>query len=341
MVSIVAKAAAKEAVMIQIHRRQALGGLMALMAGFRTQAASAQANYPTRPIHVIVPFPAGGVGDTVMRVLAPAMEKKLGQKLVIESKAGASGYIGMSEAARAAPDGYTILVASTSNFVINQFLMKMSFDPLTALPPIAMIAEIPIIFCSNPWVPVNNLSEFVQYAHAHRGQLNYGSPGNGSINHLLVEKLQQLAKIEMTHVPYRSAPQAALATLADEIQLFPMGFAVVGGQIRDGKLTALAVSTKERLPMLPDVPTVIEAGFPGLAISNWWGIAAPKGAPETITTLLNRTLTDALRDSTVAESFGALGMHVPTKTTAQFIASLRSEAEQWSDVIRRGKITIE
>ena len=240
--------------MIQIHRRQALSGLMALMAGFRSHAASAQATYPTRPIRVIVPFAAGGVGDTVIRVLAPTIEKKLGQKLVIESKPGASGNIGMSEVARAAADGYTLLVASTSNFVINQFLMKMSFDPLTALPPIAMVAEIPLIFCSNPSVPVHDLPGFVQYARAHRGELNYGSPGNGSINHLLVEKLQQRAGIEMTHVPYRGAPQAAMATLANEIQLFPMGFAVVGGHLRDGKLTAIAVTTNERLPMLPRCP---------------------------------------------------------------------------------------
>ena len=327
--------------MNQIHRRQALSGLMALMAGFRSHAASAQANYPSRPIRVIVPFPAGGIGDTVMRVLAPTMEKKLGQKLVIESKPGASGYIGMSEVVRAAPDGYTILIASTSNFVINQFLMKMSFDPLTALPPIATVAEIPIVFCSNPSVPAHNLPEFVQYARAHRGELNYGSPGNGSINHLLVEKLQQRAGIKMTHVPYRAAPQAALAALANEIQLFPMGFAVVGGHLRDGKLTAIAVTTKDRLANLPKVSTVIEEGFPDLAISNWWGIAAPKGTPEPVVERLNQAVAEALRDSTVAETFGKLGMRVPTKTTAQFVASLRSEAEQWSEVIRRGKITIE
>jgi tripartite-type tricarboxylate transporter receptor subunit TctC len=281
------------------------------------------------------------VGDTIMRVLAPTLERNLGQKLVIESKPGASGYIGMSEVARAARDGYTILVASTSNFVINQFLMKMSFDPLTALPPIGMIAEIPILLCTNPSVPARDLLEFVQFARAHRGALNYGSPGNGSINHLLVEKLQQRAGIAMTHVPYRSAPQAALAALANEIQLLPMGFAVVGGHLRDGRLTAVAVTTNERLPMLPDVPTVIETGFPDLAISNAWGIALPKGAPEPVIERLSQALAEALRDPTVAGTFGTLGIRLPTKTKTQFVASLRSEAEQWSEVIRRGKISIE
>ena len=290
---------------------------------------------------MIVPFPAGGVGDTVMRVLAPTIEKKLGQKLVIESKPGASGNIGVQEVARAAPDGYTLLVATTSNFVINQFLMKMSFDPLTALPPIAKVADIPLIFCSNPSVPAHDLPGFVQYARAHRGDVNYGSPGNGSNNHLLVEKLKQLTGIEMTHVPYRGAPQAAMAALTNEIQLFPMGFAVVGGHLQAGKLTALAVTASERLPMLPETPTVVEAGLPDLASSNWWAIAAPKGTPEPILRLLNGAIVEAVGDPAVAEQFATLGMRVPTQTREQFVASLRPEAEAWAEVIRRGKITLE
>ena len=152
--------------MTGIHRRQAVGGLLSLMAGLPPRASRAQANYPTRPIRVIVPFAAGGVGDTVIRLLAPAIEKKLGQKLVIESKPGASGNIGTQEVARAAPDGYTLLVATASNFVIHQFLKKTSFDPLIALPPIVKVADIPLIFCSNPLVPVHDLPGFVDYARA-------------------------------------------------------------------------------------------------------------------------------------------------------------------------------
>ena len=327
--------------MIQIHRREALCSLMALMAGLRSQAARAQAMYPTRPIRVIVPFAAGGVGDTVIRVLAPTIEKKLGQKLVIESKPGAAGNIGALEVARTAADGYTLLVATASNFVINQFLMKMSFDPLTALPPIAKVADIPLIFCSNPLVPVGDLPGFVQYARAHRGELNYGSPGNGSNNHLLVEKLKQLTGIELTHVPYRGAPQGAMATLTNEVQLYPMGFAVVGSHLQAGKLTALAVTTSERLPMLPEVPTVVEAGFPGLVSSNWWAIAAPKGTPELILRLLNDAIVEAVGSPAVAQQYARLGVRATTQTREQFIASLRPEADEWAEVIRRGKITLE
>ena len=227
--------------MIRIHRRQALGSLLALIAGLHPRAAGSQAIYPTRPIRVIVPFAAGGVGDTVIRVLAPIIEKKLSQKLIVESKPGGLGNIGAQEVARATADGYTLLVATANNFVINPALMKMTFDPLTTVPPIAKVADIPLIFCSNPSVPVHDLPGFIQYARAHPGELNYGSPGNGSNNHLLVEKLNQLTGIELVHVPYRGAPQGAMATLTNEVQLYPMGFAVVGGHLQAGKLTALAV----------------------------------------------------------------------------------------------------
>jgi len=327
--------------MHRIHRRDALGQLIGLSIGLCPGLARSQSRYPTRPIRVIVPFAAGGVGDAVVRVLAPAMERSLGQKLIIESKPGASGNIGAQEVARATPDGYTLLVATANNFVINQFLMKVPFDPLSALPPIAKIAEIPLIFCSNPAIPVRDLAEFVEYARDHPGELNYGSPGNGSNNHLLVEKLKQLTGIELTHVPYRGAPQGAIAALANEVQLYPMGFAVVGGHLQAGKLTALAVTAAERLPMLPNVPTVIEAGFPSLVSSNWWTIAAPKGTPNSILNALDEAIIEAIGSSSVIAQYAGLGVQAPKQTRAQFVASLEAEAEGWAEVIRRGKITLE
>jgi tripartite-type tricarboxylate transporter receptor subunit TctC len=297
---------------IRCDRRQLLSaGIAASLAALGGKAAHSKAHYPERPIRVIVPSGAGGVGDAAMRVLAPSMEQKLGQRLVIESKPGAAGNIGTLEAVRAAPDGYTILVAATHNFVINQFLMKMSFDPLAALTPVAKIAEIPLVLCSNPSVPARDLAEFIAYAHARRGSLNYGSPGNGTVNHLLIENLKGTTGIEIAHVPYRGSPPATLAVLTNDIQLFAVGLAAVAGHLREGKLTAIAVTANERLPLLPDVPTVAEAGFPSLAISNWWGMAVPKGTPELIIGLLSRAVGEALIDPTVLEHFAALGMRVP------------------------------
>jgi len=327
---------------IHCDRRQLLcAGVAASLAGFDGTVARSKAHYPERPIRVIVPSGAGGVGDAAMRVLAPSMEQKLGQRLVIESKPGAAGNIGTLDVVRAAPDGYTILVAATHNFVINQFLMKMSFEPLAALTPVAKIAEIPLVLCSNPLVPARDLAEFIAYAHAQRGGLNYGSPGKGTVNHLLIENLKATTGIEITHVPYRGSPPATMAVLANDIQLFAVGLAAVAGHLREGKLTAIAVTANERLPMLPDVPTVMEAGFPSLAISNWWGMAVPKGTPDLIISLLSRAVSEALIDSTVIEHFAALGMRVPTQSRDQFVNSLSSEADLWSGIIQRGKITIE
>jgi tripartite-type tricarboxylate transporter receptor subunit TctC len=334
--------ALEEAAVIRCNRRQIVrAGLLVSLAGFRADAARCQPRYPERPIRVIVPFAAGGVGEAAIRVLAPGMEQKLGQKLVVEPKPGGAGNLGAREVARADDDGYTILVAAAGNFVINQFLTKMPFDPLAALTPIAKIAEIPIVFCSNPSVPVQSLAEFVAYARAHRGKFNYGSPGNGSVNHLVVENLKHIAGIEITHIPYRGSPPATLAALANEIQLYAIGLAAVAGHLKDGKLTALAVTTKNRLAALPEVPTVIEAGFPGLVMSNWWAMAVPARTPEPVVGLLNQAVVEALNDASVAEHFAALGMHVPTQTREQFIASLGPEADLWSQVIARGKIVSE
>ena len=169
--------------------------------------------------------------------------------------------------------------------------------------------------------------------------MNYGSPGIGSINHLLVERLKQVADIDIIHVPFRGSPPAMLALLADQIQLFPVGLLVGATHLADGKLTALAVSTGNRIPALPDVPTAIEAGWSDLTISNWWGMAAPKGTPEPIIRLLDQAVVAALRDPNVVERFAALGLLMPTQTREQFTASLRPEAVLWSEIVQRGKIS--
>jgi tripartite-type tricarboxylate transporter receptor subunit TctC len=327
--------------MTEINRRQVLGATLASLASLPTTAVYAEAVYPERPIRVIVPFAAGGVGDTTMRLLAPRMERKLGQKLIVESRPGAGGYIGAQEVARANADGYTVLVAAMGNFVINQFLMKMSFDPLTALTPVAKVVDIPIVFFSNSSVPARDLGDFVAYARANPGKLNYGSQGNGSLNHVLIERFKHVAGIDITHIPYGGSPPAMMALLADQIQLFSAAWVVGAGHRGESKLTVLAVTTEQRLPALPEVPTVIEAGFPRLAILNWWGMAAPKGTPTPVLQVLSQAVADALHDQDVADRFATLGMLVPTQTREQFATSLRPEADLWSQVIQQGKIATE
>jgi tripartite-type tricarboxylate transporter receptor subunit TctC len=269
------------------------------------------------------------------------MEEALGQKLVIEAKPGAAGNIGTLEVARAAADGYTVLVAATNNFVINQFLIRMPVDPLAALMPVGKVADVPLVLFSNSAVPARTLPDFIAYVRANPGKVSYGSPSNGTVNHLFIERLKQTTGIELTHVPYRGSPQAVLALLANEIQLFPVGFAVGAAHLADGRLTALAAATEKRLPMLPQVATVIEAGFPGFTAANWWGMAAPQGTPAEAVNALRRALSEALRDAAVAQRFAAMGLLAPEESYADFAAGLKPQAELWSQIIARGRIVIE
>jgi tripartite-type tricarboxylate transporter receptor subunit TctC len=322
----------------RMTRRQSL--VAAVMAPFVATRAGA-AGYPDRPIRIVSPYAAGGVGETIMHLLAVSMESQLGEKIFVEAKPGAAGNVGTEEVARAAPDGSTLLIAATNNFVINQFVMKMTFDPLATLAPIAKIAEVPLVLFSNLAVPARTVQELIAYAKANPGKVNYGVPSLGTVNHLMMERLKQATGADLTCIPYRGSPPALLALLKNEIQVFPIGLAAVGTSFGDGKLTALAVATKERVPMLPDVPSIAESGFPALVASNWFGMAAPAGTPDGVLDGLAQAVFDAQRTTSVQERFTTLGMLVPTMSRQQFAASLKSEADFWHETVQRGKISIE
>lgn len=324
--------------MRQVTRRTALGTALLGTLTFRRAAA---AIYFDRPIRVISPYAAGGVGENIMHLLAVSMEPQLGQKLVLEARPGASGNLGTEEVAHAAPDGDTLLIGAANNFVINQFVMKMTFDPLTALAPVAKAAEVPLVLFSNPAVPARTLAEFIAYAKANPGKVNYGVPGLGTVNHLMMERLKQTTGTEITCIPYRGSPPAVLALMKNEIQVFPIGLAAVGTSLREGKLTALAVATRERVPMLPDVPTIAESGYPGFVASNWFGLAAPAGTPDPVLDLLAAAVARAQQTDLVKERFAKLSMLLPQLSRAQFAASLKAEAAFWRETVQRGKITIE
>jgi len=324
--------------MRQVTRRTALG--TALLGTLTLRRAAAAVHFD-RPIRVISPYAAGGVGENIMHLLAVSMEPQLGQKLVLEARPGASGNLGTEEVAHAAPDGDTLLIGAANNFVINQFVMKMTFDPLTALAPVAKAAEVPLVLFSNPAVPARTLAEFIAYAKANPGKVNYGVPGLGTVNHLMMERLKQTTGTEMTCIPYRGSPPAVLALLKNEIQVFPIGLAAVGTSLREGKVSALAVATRERVPMLPDVPTIAESGYPGFVASNWFGLAAPAGTPDPVLDLLAAAVAQAQQSGLVKQRFTKLGMLVPQLSRAQFAASLKAEAAFWRETVQRGKITIE
>jgi tripartite-type tricarboxylate transporter receptor subunit TctC len=290
---------------------------------------------------VIIPYTAGGVAENIMRLLAVSMEQRLGQRLIFEAKPGAAGNIGTQEVARAAPDGYTLLVAATNNYVINQFVIKMTFDPIATLAPIAKAAEVPLVLFSNPEVPARTVREFIDYARANPGKANYGIPSLGTVNHLMMERLKQTTGVEITRVPYRGSPEATLALLKNDIQLFPIGLAAVGGHFKEGRVTALAVATDKRVPMLPDVPTMGESGYPGFVASNWWGMAAPAGTPDDILDKLAQAVAEAQQTDVVKDRFNVLGMLASDQSRRQFAETVRSEADLWREIVQRGKITLE
>jgi len=322
-------------------RRKALQSALSAMTAAPFVAVRSAAAYPDRPIRVVSPYAAGGVGEAIVHLLAVSMEPRLGQKLILEAKPGAAGNVGTEDVARAAPDGNSILIAATNNFVINQYVMKMTFDPLTALAPIAKAAEVPLVLFSNPAVPARTLQELIAYAKANPGSVNYGVPSLGTVNHLMMERLKQTTGADMTCIPYRGSPPAVLALLKNEIQVFPIGLAAVGSSLKDGKLTALAVATERRVPMLPDVPTVAESGFPGFVASNWFGIAAPAGTPDDILDALAQAVSAAQSTDLVKDRFATLGMLVPNMSRREFAASLKPEAAFWRETVERGKISIE
>ena len=324
--------------MQHVTRRKVLAG--ALLAPFAATGAGA-AGYPERAIRVISPYAAGGVGETIVRLFAASMEQRLGQKLIVEARPGAAGNVGTEVVARAAPDGYTILIGATNNLVINQFVMKMTFDPLARLTPIAKAAEIPLVLFSSPALPARTLQEVIAYAKANPGSVNYGVPSLGTVNHLMMERLKQATGADITCIPYRGSQPAVLGLLKNEIQLLPIGLAAVGTNLSEGKLSALAVATAERVPMLPNVATIAESGVPGLVASNWFGFAAPAGTPDDRLDTLAQAVSEAQKTDLVKERFASLGMLVPALSRRQFAETLKGEAEAWRETVLRGKISIE
>jgi tripartite-type tricarboxylate transporter receptor subunit TctC len=269
------------------------------------------------------------------------MEEVLGQKLIIEAKPGAAGNLGTIDVAKSAPDGYTLVVTATNNFVINQFTMKIPIDPLTALVPVAKLADVPLVLFTNPSLPAKNFAEFMDYVKANPGKVNFGSPAPGTVNHLLLERVKQTRGLDMQHVPYRGSPQGVMALLQNDIQLFTVGYAAGVGHLKDGKVKALAVATDARLPELPNTPTLIESGLPGFTGANWWGMAAPAGTPEPVIRKLRSAVQAALREPNVIARYKALGLVVPKESPEQWAAGLKAEAALWSDTVKKGGVTVQ
>jgi tripartite-type tricarboxylate transporter receptor subunit TctC len=302
----------------------------------------AQSAWPEMPIRVVVPYAAGSAGDLIMRQMLPALQARLGQPLVVDNKAGAGGNIGAIDVVRAKPDGYTLLLGATNNFVINQYLYKsMGFDPLQALVPITKVADVPSVLFINSSLPARNFREFSEYAKANPGKLNFGSPGNGTTPHLSGVALSDAMGAQMTHIAYKGAQPGVTGLLGNEVQMFLVGYGVAGAQLSGGRIRALAVVSNERLKVLPDTATAREAGVPDVILSNWWGLAAPRGTDPGIVKRLSDEIR-ALQNQPVTQQFlSAQGFVGAANTPDEFARQLAHEAAQWQSIVKKSGATID
>lgn len=301
-----------------------------------------QAAYPERPIRVVMPYPPGGGGDLLLRTLQPIMERELGQNIVIDYKAGAAGNIGAADVARAEPDGYTLLVAPTNNYVINQYLFKdMRFDPLEAFDPVSLLVEQPYLVLLPSALPVKNYGELKTYAQQNSGKLNYGSPGAGTVPHLSALMLADEMGANLVHVPYRGSHPALHALTANEIQLLIASYGIAAGQINAGMARPIAIASQTRLNTLPNVPTTGEAGIPdGIILANWWGMAAPKGTDPNILNRLAQAVRAAASDPEVKAKLLEQGSVAVASTPSEFAERMQREAGVWKGIIDKTGVTI-
>jgi len=314
--------------------------LRTLLAAAAVAAPAAQAQpWPAKPIHVVVPNTAGSVGEVILRALAPGVEAKLGQRFVVDNRPGAAGNIGTAEVTRAAPDGYTLLLAPTANYTVNQHLFRdLGFDPLATLEPVAVLAEAPLLAVVNAGVPATSLQALADHVRSHPGQLNYGAPSTGSPSHLTGALFSQMTGNVMTYVPYKGIAPMVQALMANDIQLTFPTLTTVLGALRSSRLRVLAVMARSRLPELPDVPTSAEAGFPELVFGNWWALAAPRGTDARILDRLSAELTAALADPAVKKRIVDAG-HVPVGIgRGEALAFMRSESARYKAIVDTGRI---
>ena len=305
-------------------------------------AAGLAQEWPAKPIRVVIPFAAGSVAEAIFRTLSPGIEAKLGQRFVVESKPGADGAIGTGEVARAAPDGYTLLLGPTAVYAVTPHLFKnLGFDPLAALDPISLLADAPLLAVIGANVPAKSLKELADYVRANPGKFNYGSPGTGSPAHLAGAAFAQEAGNSLVYVPYKGTPPMVQALLADDIQIaFPTLTGIIG-PMKAGRLKVLAVMARRRMPELPGVPTTVEAGFPQWVGGNWWALAAPHGTNSRIIERLAAEFGSALANAGVRKRIGELG-HVPIGLApAATAAFLRSESARYKSIVELGGIKAE
>lgn len=313
-----------------------------LVSGTEACAQAKSGDYPVRPVRMIVPFPPGGVNDIVARLVGLRLNERWGQSLVIDNRGGAGGNIGTEIGARAAPDGYTLTISSTSTFASNVGLYpKLAFDPRRDFAAITLIATAPNVLAVNAAVAAKSVQELIQLARAHPKKLNYSSFGEGSSAHLVGEMFKSMAGIDIVHVPYKGGGPALVAAIAGEVQMTFSNLAVALPQVKAGKVRGIAVTSAKRASALPELPTIAESGLAGFEANAWVGIAAPAGTPRALIRRLNRDVHAVIGATEMKNQFLTRGLEPAPTTPEEFARHIRDEIERWSKVIRDAGVRVE
>jgi tripartite-type tricarboxylate transporter receptor subunit TctC len=315
----------------------------AVLAAFvLADAASAQGVYPSKPIRMIVPFPPGGGTDILSRLVANKLTESVGWQIVVDNRGGAGGNIGLDAAAKAAPDGYTMVMGQTSNLTINPSLYsKLPYDSLRDFTPVSVVASSPIAFMVFAKAPYRTFNDLIVAGKAKPGEVTFATTGNGTVGHLTGELIQRVAGVRYVHVPYKGSAQAFPDLLGGRIGFFLASLETAIPQMKAGAIRTLAVTSAQRVPVLPEIPTVAESGYPGFETTTWYGILVPKGTPQPIVARLGTEIVKVLESADVKERMAANGGATIKPGPAAFDAQLKSELTKWSRVIKEAGVKIE
>ena len=295
--------------------------------------------YPSKPVRLVIPFAPGGSTEIIARTVTAELTKSMGQQWILESKAGAAGNIAMEEVARAAPDGYTLIVGHIGTMAVNPFMFeKLPFDTNRDFTPISLWVKVPQLYVVHADVPARDLREFVKLVQSRPGSLSYGSAGIGSAGHLSTEYFKLVARIELLHVPYKGTGPQLIDLVAGRNHFAALGTPPLMPHIRSGKLRAIAIGMPQRSPLLPDVQTVAEQGYPGYETSQWYGLMGPAKMPAAVVRRLSEESAKAVKTAPVRERFAADDTFAVGSTPAEFTEFIRSEQGRWSEVVQKAKI---
>ena len=319
-----------------------LACLILALSGSLISGLTHAQTYPAKPVRLVVPFPAGGATDILARTISQKASEKLGQSIVIDNRPGAGGTIGSDHVAKSAPDGYTLLIATGSTHSIGPIINpKIPYSVERDFVPVVYVAKTSSVLVVPGTLPVKNLAEFIALAKAKPGQLNFGSSGNGTNSHLSGELFKAQAKVFLTHIPYRGTGLVFNDMMSGQVHMLMDNYVTAQSNIKEGKLRVLGVTSPQRLPFLPDVPTLDEQGLKGFDVSNWFGIYAPKGTPGEITAKVNAAFNQALQESDMQKRLATLGATPTGSTPEEMGAMVAADTAKWSKLIRDRKIVVD